>query len=445
MKQITILFCVLLSFNQAKAQEVSQNILTLEEAIKMAYENNSGVKNARIDEKIAQKKIWETTAIGLPQINAEGNFQNFIDIPTSVLPANAFNPLAPEGELIGIKFGTDYNVNGAINVSQLIFDGRYIVGLQAARAVKGMYELSTQKSEIDVKKSVSQAYYTVVVTQSTILTLEETLVELKNIYESTQKIVDAGMMEQTDVDQLSINLRSIENNIELTKVQVEIAKNFLKLEIGLPLEDNIEVAESLEDFVLKVKSDQATEFASTSNINYLMLENQLKLNTLSWKNEKAYALPTLGAFFTHQQQALRNEFNFFEQGVPWYPTTIWGLKLSIPIFSSGQRLAKISQAKLEVEKTQNTIENLEIGLKLQHQKAKMDFDNALRTLENETINLEITNNIMKNIEIKFKESMASSIELSQAQAQHLSSKANYISAAYKLMNAKLELDNLLNK
>ena len=150
MKNIITLL-MLFGFIQINAQQV----LSLDEALKIAFENNTNILNARLDEKIAQKKIWETTAIGLPQINAEGNFQNFIDIPTSVLPANAFNPAAPEGELVGIQFGTDYNVTGAVTLSQLIFDGRYIVGLQASRAVKDLYELSTKKSEIDVKKSIN--------------------------------------------------------------------------------------------------------------------------------------------------------------------------------------------------------------------------------------------------------------------------------------------------
>lgn len=441
MKQITLILVVLFSLSNVNAQKV----LTLEQALEMALDNNSTVKNARLDETIAQKKIWETTAIGLPQINAEGSFQNFIDIPTSVLPANAFNPAAPEGELVGIQFGTDYNMSGSITVSQLIFDGRYIVGLQATRAVKDLYELSSKKTEQDVTKSVSMAYYTVVVTQSTILTLEESLIELNTIYGASQLIADAGMIEQTDVDQLSINVRTLENNLESVKAQLNIAKNFLKLEIGMGLDEPIEVSESLDDYVAKVRTDNFSEFNSSSNINYLLLENQLKLNQLSMKNEKAFALPTLGAFFTHQQQALRNDFDFFESGKPWYPSTIWGVKLSIPIFSSGSRLSKISQAKLEMEKTQNNLDNLDAGIKVQFLKAKMDFDNALRTLETEEKNLEVTQKIMKNVEIKFKESIASSIQLSQSQTQYLAAKANYISAAYKLINTKLELENLQSK
>lgn len=441
MKQITLILVVLFSLSNVNAQKV----LTLEQALEMALDNNSTVKNARLDETIAQKKIWETTAIGLPQINAEGSFQNFIDIPTSVLPANAFNPAAPEGELVGIQFGTDYNMSGSITVSQLIFDGRYIVGLQATRAVKDLYELSSKKTEQDVTKSVSMAYYTVVVTQSTILTLEESLIELNTIYGASQLIADAGMIEQTDVDQLSINVRTLENNLESVKAQLNIAKNFLKLEIGMGLDEPIEVSKSLDDYVAKVRTDNFSEFNSSSNINYLLLENQLKLNQLSMKNEKAFALPTLGAFFTHQQQALRNDFDFFESGKPWYPSTIWGVKLSIPIFSSGSRLSKISQAKLEMEKTQNNLDNLDAGIKVQFLKAKMDFDNALRTLETEEKNLEVTQKIMKNVEIKFKESIASSIQLSQSQTQYLAAKANYISAAYKLINTKLELENLQSK
>jgi outer membrane protein len=179
---------ILLIFISISLSGWSQKMITLEEAQSMALENNNAIKNARLDLDIAKQKIWETTAIGLPQINAEGGFQNFLELPTTVLPANAFNPMAPEDELIGIQFGTDYNVMGNITLTQLIFDGRYFVGLQASRAVSDLYKKSIKKSELDAKKSVAQAYYTIVVTQATLKTLEASYAELEKIYASTKKI-----------------------------------------------------------------------------------------------------------------------------------------------------------------------------------------------------------------------------------------------------------------
>lgn len=423
----------------------AQKMVTLEEAQSIAIENNNSIKNARLDLDIAKQKIWETTAIGLPQINAEGNFQNFIELPTTVLPANAFNPNAPEGELIGIQFGTNYNITGNITLTQLIFDGRYFVGLQASRAVSDLYKKSITKTELDTKKQVAQAYYTIVVTQATLQTLEASYVELEKIYSSSKKIADAGLIEQSDADQLSITLRSVENNLTSVKNQFEVAKNLLKLEMGLELTDSIEVNQSLDYFIAEAKVLGQNNFNSTAHINYQLVEQQLILSRLNNKNEKAFALPSLAGFVMHQQQALRNDFNFFENGEPWYPSTLWGLKLTIPIFSSGMRLSKINQTKLEVEKLENSLHQLDNALKIQYQQALANFEIALNTLENEQQNVAITEKIMRHTNIKFQERMVSSIELSQAQTQYLSAQANYINAAYKLINAQLELNYLLNK
>lgn len=435
---ITLVFC-------ATAVGFAQQNLTLEEAQKIALENNVTIKNAQLDLDIAKQKIWETTAIGLPQINAEGSFQNFLTLPTTVLPANAFNPMAPEGELIGIRFGTDYNVSGNVTLSQLIFDGRYFVGLQASRAVSRLYEKNITKSELDVKKSVAQAYYTVLASKMTIEKLEEIKIELNSILGNTEKIAQLGLIEKTDVEQLSITVRTIENNLTSAKAQHEIAKKLLKLEMGINLDDSLNTSQSFDYFLAEAKVMDNGSFNSAANINYELLDNQLLLSILNLKNQKATALPTLAGFFTHQQQALRNDFTFFESGQPWYPSTIWGIKLSIPIFSSGMRIAQINQKKLEVTKIENNLSQLDNALKLQYAQAKLNFETALQTLQVEEQNVASAKTILQSSSVKFKEKMISSIEFSQSQNQYLNAQANYINAAYKLLVAKNELNHLLNK
>jgi outer membrane protein TolC len=419
--------------------------ISLDEAQKIAIEQNVQLKNARIDLDIAKQKIWETTAIGLPQINAEGGFQNFIELPTTVLPANAFNPNAPEGELIGLQFGTNYNVTGNITLTQLIFDGRYFVGLQASRAVSQLYQKSIAKTEIDVKKSVAQAYYTAVATKVTINKLEEINTELQSIFSATKKIADLGLIERADAEQLSITLRGLENNLASAKVQHEIAKNLLKLEMGMDIAEVIDIAESLDYFLADAKVTGDMLFNPSANINYDLMSTQLVLSKLNLKNQKATALPTLAGFMQHQQQALRNEFTFFQSGQAWYPATLWGLKLTIPIFSSGMRVSQINQAKFEVKKLENNLEQLDAALKLQFMQAKLNFEMALTSLDLEEKNVASSKIILHNTQVKFQEKMVSSIEFSQAQNQYLMAQANYINAAYKLLIAKNEINYLMNK
>lgn len=419
-------------------QVVGQTSFSLESAKKYALEHHKDIMNAKLDELIMEAKVWETTAIGLPQVEASGEFQNFIDIPTSVLPANAFNPLAPEDELVGIQFGTNYNVTGGVSVSQLVFSGNYLVGLQAVKAAANIQSQATTKTEIEVEMGVAEAYYTVLVLKENQILLNETLEQMQLMYEKTQILVEEEVMISTDAVQLELSVLQVENAIKTIQLQEEAAKNFLKFQMGYPIDDAIEVEGSI--------SRDVAEFTGSinpqNNIDFKILTSQLELNELDLKNTKANYLPTLAAFFNYQQQALRNDFDFFDSDKEWYPTTLWGLQLKIPIFSSGQRKAQVKQASLEVEKTQNQIEMVEEGLKLQIAQAFSDYQIALDKLSLSVQSKELAEKVLSDSEILYEEKVITSIELTQAQNQVLNETTNYTNALFDLIKAKLALEKL---
>lgn len=421
-------------------QVFAQNSFDLESAKQYALEHNQDFQNARLDELIMKKKVWETTATGLPQVSAEGQFQNYLDIPTQVLPANAFNPMAPADELVGVKFGTDYNVTASLSVSQLVFSGNYIVGLQAVKASTEMYSVLTEKKSIEIKANVTEAYFTILVLRENLSILEETLETMSNLLASTQKLVDAKVMVATNASQLELSVLQVKNGISQVNAQVSMAEDLLKYHMGMPLSNEIEVEGSLS----LNKEDEMVQVSPTQNIDYEILERQLELNELSLKNTKANYLPTLGAFLTHQQVAQRNEFNFFDDE-PWYPTTIWGLKLSVPIFSSGQRAAQVSQAKIEVEKTHNQLTTVEQGLQLQINQAITNYKLALETLALKEKSIEVAQQVFDDNQILYQEGAVSSIELTQSQSQLLQTQTEYTNALYELVKAKVALDKLANK
>ncbi len=420
---------------------VAQNSFNLESAKQYALEHNKEFQNARLDELIMKKKVWETTAQGLPQISAKGEFQNYLDIPTQVLPANAFNPMAPADELVGVKFGTDYTVTGSISVSQLIFSGNYIVGLQAVKASQEMYSVLSEKKAIDIKANVTEAYYTVLVLRENRGILEESLATMEELLASTKKLVEAEVMVATNASQLELSVLQVQNGLTQVDAQIKMAKDLLKYHMGMPLSNSIEVEGSLN----REQTADAPQVSPTQNIDYQILENQLDLNELNLKNMKANYLPSLAAFFNHQQQALRNDFNFFSGDEPWYPATIWGLQLNIPIFSSGQRSAQVSQAKIEVEKTQNQLEFVEQGLQLQINQAKTNYTLAMETLIVKEKSIEVAQQVFNDNQILYKEGVVSSIELTQSQSQLLQTQTEYTNALFELVKAKVALDKLANK
>lgn len=435
----TILFLLLVN------SFVGQQSFTLKQAQDYAVKNSENAKNADLDLQISEKKVWEVISSGLPQISASGDFNNFIDIPTSVLPANAFNPSAPADELVGLQFGTKYNVSGAIQVNQLLFSGNYIVGLQATKTIASLNKQLKDKTEQEVRSTVANAYYTVLVLEENIKTLDSTLLKINKLYKTTQILVDNKVMEATNASQLRLSVLQVENGISRVKSQLEVSKTLLKMEMGIELTANILLTDLYTDLTNAALNYTEEQFSTSSNINYQILETQYKLSELEFKNTKANYLPTLGAFFTHKRDAFRNEFNVFDGNEDWFPTTLWGLSLNIPIFSSGQRASQVSQAKLVMEKNQNTLAQVNKGLSLQMIQASSAYNSAKDVFETQKLAVSVAKEILNSTEIKYREGVVSSIELTQVQNQQLQAETDLTNASFDLIKAKLEIDKLLNK
>ncbi len=417
-----------------------QQSFDLASAQAYALEHNMDVSNARLDERIIEAKIWETTAAGLPQVSAKGEFMNYIDIPTSVLPANAFNPAAPADELVGIQFGTNFNATGSVSVSQLVFSGNYLVGLQAVKASSQIYTQMTEKNEIDVRFNVAEAYYTVLILEKNKGILDSTLLNMDELLTLTNKLVEEEVMVRTNAYQLELGVLQMQNAIQSIESQLKLAKNLLKFQMGYPQEETIEVTGDVD----VITTTDAGAVSVESNIDYRILNTQLQLDELNLKNTKANYLPNLAAFFNFQKQALRNDFDFLDSDKEWYPTTLWGLTLNIPIFSSGQRMSQVKQAALEVEKTEQSIMQFGEALKMQIFQATTNYDLAKSKLELQIKSKEFAQKVLDDTQILYMEGTVNSIELAQAQNQLLTEQTNYTNAMFELIKAKLALEKLTN-
>lgn len=422
-----------------------QSSFSLEEAMAYGVKNHSDIKNANLEMESALQKIKETRAIGLPQINGEAQFQNFIDIPTTLVPAITFNPMAAPGEFAELQFGTNFNTNASLSASQLLFSGSYLVGLKTSKTFKAVSEFNKIKTELDIKENVMKAYYGVLAADKTVKALTEIDATSQKIYNQTKALFDQGLIEEDNVTQLSLNVLTSKNSLRAAKRQLEDAKMYLKLQMGLELTDAISLTSEFDN-VINTMNENASDIASevSQNINYLMLVKQSELGALNVDYEKSQYLPTLSAFISHSQQAMGNDFDAFSGG-SWYPTTVWGLNLSVPIFSSGMRKSKVNQASISLLQTENSLSELKKGLSVQTSAAKSNYDNAFDTYKTSQEAVKISKKIYSNYQYKFKEGLITSLDLSQIQTQYLSAETQYIQAMYNLINAKIELDKITNK
>ncbi|MDZ7743077.1 MAG: TolC family protein [Bacteroidota bacterium] len=459
MKRIIVLI-FMASTCLMNAQEVME--FSIQEAQDYAIEHNYDMKNANTDVLIAKKRVKETLATGLPQINGKISTTNYFDIPTTLLPDfitptvfavnENFFGLQPEEpqpptQFFPAKFGTEYNAAVEISASQLIFSGQYIVGLQASKTFLEMERMNNIKTELDVRESVSRAYYSVLLAEESYDILDQNLESLQKMANDTREIYKSGFLEETDADQLDLLVSNLETNLNSLKNQQELAYLNLKYNMGIPLEDSIRLTDDLNKLLNDIDYLALLNegFNYNNNIDYRILEKQKELTFSQLRLEQVAYLPNISAFFAASGQAMRDEFNFFDRDGKWYPTTLWGVEINIPIFSSGNRSAKVQQARLELQKMQELDKKIQEGLDMNVQAARDNFSTAYLTYEDKSKNIEIAKRIYEKTEEKYEQGVSSSLDLQQIYNQYLNAQSEYINSIFEVLKSQLDLENILEE
>ncbi len=447
MRRITLLLTVLLlAFTQANAQLT----FSLKEAQDYAAKNAFNAQRSQLDVDAARSKIWETIAIGLPQINAEGGYNHNVVIPTTLIPADAFsdpkNPTpTPTGVFIPVKFGVRHNVTSSITGTQLLFNGSYIVGLQATRAYAELSTLQKERTEIQVRQEVSSAYFLVIAANENVSTLEKSAVSLEQTYKDTRALYENGLTEEQAADQVKISLTNLQNSLENAQQQLIQAKNLLKFQMGLPQTTEIILSDSMESLTLVNLGDLIeTTVDYSSTIDFRLASQGTRLQKLNLKNERAGYLPTLAMFATQQANGFSGTFNF-STNTPFYPATIVGFKLNVPLVSSGMKHQKVVQAKIELNRAKISETQAKEGIALEQQNARINYKFQLKNFDNQKENLALADRIKSKTLIKFQEGVASSFELAQSETQYLQAQGGYIQAVVNLLNAKVQFQKAFNQ
>jgi len=447
MKKTIILISICLLFflsYTAHAQQDSVLSFTLEEVQEYAVQHNTNAENARLDITQAEKDVWETTAMGLPQVNGSVGYTDNLSLMTTLIP-NFFE--GKPDELVPVQFGTQHNANATLSVSELIFSGPYIVGLQTSKIYKSLSVQTSKKTDIEVKATVSETFYLILMSEKSLNILQSNYENLEKTLKDTKAMYENGLVEETDADQLQISVYTLENSISSMKRQIATTKKLLNFQMGLPLGQEIALKGSLDDFIGKIDSAVllTAGFSIEENIDYKLLDVQEKLSFMSMKKEKAEYLPSLSASFTHQQLAMRDQFNFFDFNKKWYSSSMLSFNLNIPIFSSGTRHVRVQKAELALQKARNNKESGRQSLLLAARQAKDNYLNAVDKYKTQQKNIDLARKILNHTTIKYKEGMTSSMEVTQANDQYLKAQSDYTSAMVALLNAKIDLDKAYNR
>jgi outer membrane protein len=410
---------------------------TLQDCINYAYEHQDSVLNANLDIKSADYKVRETTGIGLPQISGSANFQDYVKIPTTLLPGQFFGQ--PAGTFIPVQFGVKYQSGLGLNLSQILFDGSYLVGLKASRTYKELSQRSYTRSKIEANVNVTKAYYQVLVSDEQVKLLDADIAQLKQQVDQTTAQNKQGFAELIDVQRIQVQYNNLQTTRENTVRLLVLNYQMLKFQMGMPVNEELSLTDKLENVSMATTPEASTDTTFYHNrIEYGLFETQKKLNELDVANKKAHFYPTLTFNGNYNSSYQNNSFgNLYSMS---FPSSYFGLTLNVPIFSGGQRINQLRQSKIAVMKSQNDLDNIKNGIMLQANAAQIGYVNGLKSLDNQKENQKLAREVLRVSKIKYQQGVGSSIEVTQAQTALEDADNQYIQALYNALISKVDLD-----
>jgi len=454
-----ILGGTLLSF----AQETEK--LSLEKSIQMALKNNTNIINSKIDLKIAQKKIWETTAMGLPHVDVKSSYQHLFSVPVLSFPGTQLSktrvPMDPvtglgttseiqlsTGENIymnnvagtPIALGIKDNITADLTVSQLIFSGSYIVGLQATKVYYNFSKQTDEKTKLDVVEIVVNTYHMLQLAEESHKILTQNLDNINKTLLEITEMNKQGFLEKTDVDQLEVTANNVRNMMNQIDSNLDLGYRLLKIQLGLQESAKLELADEMESGDSLVKSSMlltAEQFNINRNVDYQLIQSAEKIAKLDLSLSKMVFLPTISGFYNHNEKLNNTAFNFS-------PKDLVGINLTLPIFSSGERLAVVAQKRMSLEKAQNTSKYVSSSLQMQASQYQTDVKLKLERYLNQKKSKELSDDIYQRTMEKYKQGISSSMDLMTSQNQYLTNLTNYYQSIYDLQGARSKLEKMYN-
>lgn len=426
MKAIRILFITIFIFSgfSLSAQEQPYS-LTLDEAVKYALEHNKTLMNARDDVSASHHKIREARAQGLPQIEGTLDYLTYFNYE---LDFGFGGPIVMEDQM-----------NGKIQVTQLLLSGQFWTGLTIAKIAKDLAADNVVRSELDIMESVTNTYYSILVTQRNLDILQENIDNLSKTLAHTENMYKAGVLESSDVDQLRITVNQLINSQKAAERGLQLSFNMLRFQMGVAPDANIVLTDNFESILNAINPAVAdSTYDITSNIGYKLAESQVKLSEKQLRLQNMAYIPMLVGYYSYTEKIMTTSFDLS-------PNHLAGLTLTVPIFSSGSRGAKVSQAKIEFEKSARNLEMTKEQLETQRNQLLFNYQSSLENFQTQNENVDVAKRVLQNVQNKYDQGMVSSLDLTQANGNYLTAQSNFISSVMTLLQAQSALEKLYNK
>ena len=438
MRKLGWLFLSVCMAGSLNAQEKFTLALAQEYALDHAY----GVQIAKLEIERAKQIYRQNLAYGLPQASASGQYIYNVELGALVTDFNG------DGVLDELVFGTDYQAQAGLVVNQLVFDGSYVVGLMAARVLKDGAAIGMEQSKAELKREVAKAYHLALLSEESIGVLKANEGYLEDLAFEMQKMNEAGLVSKADADQMMLNYNNIKNAVRYSQGQAKVAKMLLKLQMGFPVQQEILLADNMEALVVDAAAASTLAeiaFDPTKTVDYMGMENQVEGAKLQLLNQKMGYLPSIGVSYQNNIQYMSGEANIFGDQAVDIPSSLVAGNISVPLFTSGNGRAKVQEAKIQRDQAMLGLLQMEDGLVMQHAALVNDFYQGIADYLAQKESAALAKRIRDQRRMEYKEGMASSMELTQSEAQYQEALQAKFMAAQNALDKKSELEYLMTK
>jgi len=427
-------------FHFAVAQTATLEF-SLDDCLKYGFENQAMVLNAHLDRAKAVALIGETRADGLPQIDGGIEYSNYFNIQEVFLPKVIFDPSAPLDEFVPVPFSQKYNGMANLTASQMIFDGSYFVGLKAAKTFKELTEKDYLKSRQDAAELITKAYYTVLVTEVALDLIESNYQRLDTLLTETTIMYENGFAEKIDINRIQVEFNNTNTQLSNAHRTLEQSHNLLKFQMGMPLSQDLRLAERIEDIALEVPEYNLVNFSYRDRIEVGQLEVTRTLAELDLKNNKAKYLPSIDAFATlGANTASNNRGDITDFDDLWLDYGFVGVRLNMPIFDGLRKSYLVQQNRIQIAQMDNEMRYLKYSIDLEQAQAGRDFATSLQNLRTQEENMKLAQEVFEVTSIKYQEGIGSNLEVVDADSSFKDAQSNYFNSLYDVLIAKVDME-----
>jgi outer membrane protein TolC len=407
-----------------RAQEAPRPF-SLREAISFALDHNKQLRVSGMNVDVYRQRVREAISQGLPQVAGTVNY------------ATNFNHEMSFGD--AMKMTMEDQSSATLSLQQLIFSGQWIVGIQASKIARQLAEQQVELTGQEIVENVCNSYHAILVSERMLEIVDRNIEHMNELYNHTRDLFAAGVTEETDVDQIRVNVSQLKNTRLSMQRTLEVTYNLLRVQMGLENGAPLLLGDKLDGLLDPGESARLAlqPFDIESNLQFRILETQAEVGKKKLELEKWSFAPTLAGSYSYTYKILKPP-------VDMSPNHSAGVNLSIPIFSGLQRKSKVAQARIELDQTLVNRSLLQDQLTLQDNQLKFELNNALENYNLQQENIAVAGRVLESYKRKYALGAVSSLELTQANTSYLQAESNYTNALLSLLQARLNLEKLHN-